>query len=176
MRSADRRSSAGDGGFTLLELVVALSLFAIIVINVLADREKSIHMAGDARVVQTVRYLAQSKVDEIKHDPEEYGDADSGDFEELNTDWQDFTGYTWESKLERIVVIGQSEDSSDEYLFSEDEEADAPVGADGQALPPRYVRRLTVTIRFEPNGEPRPDLSVRVVTFIPDAPEEEQNP
>lgn len=171
MRSADRQT-----GFTLLELVVALSLFAIIVINVLADREKSIHMAADARVVQTVRYLAQSKVDEIKHDPEEYGDADSGDFEDLNTDWQDFTGYTWESKLERIVVVGSGEDSSDDYLFPEDEEEDGPVGDDGQALPARYVRRLTVTIRFEPDGLPRPDLSIRVVTFIPDAPEEEQNP
>jgi prepilin-type N-terminal cleavage/methylation domain-containing protein len=61
---------APEGGFTLLELVAALALFAIIIIQVLADREFSIEISGNARVIQTVRYLAAAKMDEIVNFPE----------------------------------------------------------------------------------------------------------
>lgn len=178
MRSADPspapRAAAGESGFSLLELVVALSIFAIIVVNVLADREKSIHIAADANVIQTVRYLAQSKMDEIRHTIDDLSENDGGDFSDLNTDWQDFSAYTWELEVARLVAIGAGE-SSDEYLFTEDEEESnfAPSGDDEEELAARYVRRLTLTVRFEPNDEPRPDLSIRIVTFVPDAEEEE---
>ena len=162
-----------QAGFTLLELVVAMTLFAFIVIEVLADREKSIHMSADARNIQTTRYLAASKVDEIRHDPEQFGESDSGDFEELQTDWQDFSGYTWEIELKRVVAVGGTDERGEEFLFSEDEDETPVQDSEGNDVEPLYVRRLTLTVRFEPDGELRPELSVKIVTYLPPAEEEE---
>jgi general secretion pathway protein I len=177
MRSADRPAPApkprasGTGGFTLLELVLALTIFALIVVNVLADREKSIRIAGEAEVMQTVRYLAQSKIDEIRHDPSQYGDSDSGDFtdDDLQTDWQRYDFYTWSVEIERMVAVGTAADDQDAtYLFDDDKDATPPQSADGKAIPPRYVRRVKLTVNYAPAGEPLPSLSILIVTFIPD--------
>ena len=172
MRSDERHDPRA--GFTLLELVLAISLFALIVVNVLADRERSIRIAGEARILQTVRYLAQSKIDEIRHDPDPYGESEGGDFSDLNTDWQDFSAFTWELEVRRLVAVGSGDAADADFLFPEDETEDAVTGQDGNALDPRYVRRLTLTVRYEPDGILRPDLSIKIVTFIPDS--EEENP
>jgi hypothetical protein len=177
--SADPRASARELGFTLLELVVALVLFAFIVVEVLADRETSIKMSADARIIQTVRYLAAAKIDEIRHDPERFGESDSDDFSYLNdqTQTQDFSPYTWELELERLVVVGSSEESDEEYLFEEDEDQDPVQTQDGSPVKPRYVRRLTLIVRFEPAGaDAREDLSIKIVTYIPDSEEEQEGP
>ena len=178
--SAERRPAAVECGFTLLELVVALVLFAFIVVEVLADRETSIRMSADARVIQTVRYLAAAKIDEIRHDPERFGESDSDDFSELNdeTQAQDFSAYTWELEVERMVVVGASDDSDDNFLFEEDEDEDPAQTQGGDPVQPRYVRRLTLVVRFEPEGgEARPELNIKIVTYIPDSEEEaEENP
>ncbi len=166
-------TSDRQAGFTLLEIVVALALFAFIVVEVLADREKSIGMSADARIIQTVRYLAMSKIDEIRHDPEALGEGDQGDFSDLNDDGQDFSNFLWEAKVERVVAVGVSEED-DPYLFEEDDGAEPPLDSEGKPLPPRYVRRLTLVVTFEPAGQARPDLSLAVTTYLPPAPEDEE--
>ena len=154
-------------GFTLLELVAAMALFSFIVVMVLADREKSIEMSGDARIMQTVRNLAAAKIDQIRHDPAQFDEGDQGDFEDYGSDWQDFSAYTWELEIEEVIAAGSSDEAEADYLFSEDDDEDAPVDKDGEALDPRYVRKLTFTVRFEPEGDYRPELSLKIVTFLP---------
>lgn len=163
-----------ESGFTLLELVIALVLFAFIVIEVLADRQDSLILSANAKTKQTLNYLAQSKVDQIRYDPEQFAESDSGNFEELNSDFQSFDEFTWELELKRVVVIGSSDETDDEFLYAEDEDnQDEPLqDAQGNNVPPRYVRRLTLTVRFEP-GTVRP---VEIVTYIPPVPDEEEEP
>ncbi|MHC4471251.1 MAG: prepilin-type N-terminal cleavage/methylation domain-containing protein [Planctomycetota bacterium] len=176
-RSSGCRPSPAQAGFTLLELVVALVLFAFIVVEVLADRETSIKMSADARVIQTVRYLAAAKIDEIRHDPDRFGESDEDDFSYLNDEQnvQDFSHYRWELEMKRLVVVGASEDGEEDHLFEEDEEEEPAQTGEGGAVPPGYVRRLTLVVQFEPEGgEARPDLSVKIVTYIPDEEEEEE--
>jgi prepilin-type N-terminal cleavage/methylation domain-containing protein len=166
--SADRARSRG---FTLLELTVAITLFALIIVYVLADREKSIGLSADARIIQTVEYLAAAKMDEIRNDPDRLGDSDGGDFDDLKTDAQSYDDYSWEVAIERVVVAGKSEDRDDSYLYEADEEAEAPTNGEGKEIGPRYVRRATLTVRYEPGGDERADLSVVIRTFLP--PEQE---
>jgi prepilin-type N-terminal cleavage/methylation domain-containing protein len=164
----------GESGFTLLELVIAITLFAFIIVQVLADREDSIQMSADARVIQTVRYLALSKIDEIRYDPEHFGESNSGDFVELDEDDPFLENFTWELEMKKVVAVGSSEDSGDSYLFEEDEDSDPVTTSDGNTVEPRYVRQLTLTVRYEPGGEPQPDLSIRIVTYLPPGQEDEE--
>jgi prepilin-type N-terminal cleavage/methylation domain-containing protein len=177
-RRAGRIPRAGRpaGGFTLLELVAAITLFALIIVYVLADREDSLRMSADARIIQTVQYLAGAKIDEIRHDPDAYSESEGGDFEELENDWQKFTDYTWELQIERVVVVGKSDDGDATYLFPDDEEEVAPEAAEGRKLTTRLLRRLTLTVRYEPGGEDRTDLDVIIRTFLPPSADDEAKP
>lgn len=169
------RNRAGhDGGFTLLELVVAITLFAFIIVQVLADREDSIAMSGEARVIQTVRYLAASKIDEIRYDPERFGESDSGDFTELDPEDPTLENYSWDLEISKVVAIGNSEDSDSGYLFEDDEDQDPATDSDGEPLEPRYVRKMTLTVSYAPGGDVQADLSIRVVTYLPPGPEDEE--
>ncbi len=164
---------AGVRGFTLLELTVAITLFALIIVYVLADREKSIGLSADAKIIQTVEYLAAAKMDEIRNDPDRLGDSDGGDFDDLKTDAQSYDDFSWEVTLERVVVAGKSEDRDDTYLYEADEEEEAPTTAEGKEIGPRYVRRATLTVRYEPGGDERADLSVVIRTYLPPEREDE---
>ena len=95
-----------DGGFTLLEVMVAIALIAIALMAVLGSQSQSISLAGEARFNTTAALLAQHKLAEIEsQDPEELT-ANSGDFEE------DFPGYTWELAVSN-VMLDQPENVSD---------------------------------------------------------------
>jgi general secretion pathway protein I len=86
-----------DGGFTLLEVMVALALIAIALTAVLGSQSQSVSLAGEARFNTTAALLAQSKMAEIElQDPEDLT-ADSGDFGE------DFPGYTWQSSVSNVM-------------------------------------------------------------------------
>ena len=39
----------------------------------------------------------------------------------------------------------------------------------------RYVRKLTLTVNYAPRGEVQADLSIRIVTYIPPGPEDEED-
>ena len=164
------------GGFTLLELVAAITLFALIIVYVLADREDSLRMSADAKIIQTVQYLASEKIDEIRHDPDAYGESEGGDFEDLENDWQKFTDYSWELQVERVVVVGKSDDRDATYLFPDDEDEVAPDAAEGKKLATRFLRRLTLTVRYEAGGEDRTDLDVIIKTFLPPSADDEPKP
>jgi len=171
-RGAGRRGA--QEGFTLLELVIAITLFAFIIVQVLADREKSIAMSGEARIIQTVRYLAASKIDEVRYDPERYGESDSGDFTDLDPDEPTYADYSWDLEIKKVVAVGTSEDSDTNYMFEDDEDVEPATDSEGNPLEPRYVRKVTLTVNYAPGGEVRPELSIRIVTYIPPGPEDEE--
>jgi len=86
------------GGFTLLEVMVAMSIIAIAMTAVLSSQSQSISLASEAKFSTTAALLAQSKMAET-----EWGNrldlaSDSGDFEE------DFPGYTWQVNVEDVSM------------------------------------------------------------------------
>jgi len=173
--SPTTRGGGREGGFTLLELVVAITLFAFIIVQVLADREDSIAMSGEAKVIQTVRYLALSKIDEVRYDPERFGEGDSGDFTDLDPDERSYEDYTWDLEIKKVVAVGASEDSGESYLFEDDEDTDPVTDSEGNPVEPRYVRKMILTVSYAPRGEVQADLSIRIVTYLPPGPEDEED-
>ncbi|MDM8523381.1 prepilin-type N-terminal cleavage/methylation domain-containing protein [Desulfococcaceae bacterium HSG8] len=84
-------------GFTLLEVMVALSIIAIVLIGVYRMHAQTISMANDARFYTTAPLLAQGKLSELEMKvADELAGGDSGDFGD------DFPGYTWNAAVEDV--------------------------------------------------------------------------
>jgi len=84
-------------GFTLLEVMVAMSIIAIALTAVLGLQSQSISLASEAKFSTTASLLAKSKMAEIEaKEPEDLTD-DSGDFGE------DFPGYIWQLTVSDVM-------------------------------------------------------------------------
>jgi general secretion pathway protein I len=83
------RNLQPDSGFTLLEIMVALSIIAIVLVSVYKMQAQTISMNYAARFYATAPLLAQLKIAEVEiENPGEQTD-DSGDFGD------EFPGYRW---------------------------------------------------------------------------------
>jgi general secretion pathway protein I len=83
------RNLQPDSGFTLLEIMVALSIIAIVLVSVYKMQAQTISMNHEARFYATAPLLAQLKIAEVEtENPGEQTD-DSGDFGD------EFPGYRW---------------------------------------------------------------------------------
>ena len=81
-----------DHGFTLLEVMVSLSIIAIVLVSIMRLQGQTISMNETIRFYTIAPLLAQSKMSEISQDPLA-AISDSGDF------GTDFSGYTWEAQI-----------------------------------------------------------------------------
>ena len=95
-------------GFTLLEVMVAVSILAIALSAVLGSQSQSVSLAGEAKFNTTAALLAQSKMAEIGLKKPEDLSSDSGDFGD------DFPGYTWEVNLDHVFF--ESPENVSDYL------------------------------------------------------------
>jgi general secretion pathway protein I len=93
-------------GFTLLEVMVAMSIIAIALTALLASQSQSISIAGEAKFSTTAAFLAQSKMAEIETKTGDELIYDSGDFGD------DFPDYSWEMEVQDVVF-------SDEGAFTD---------------------------------------------------------
>ncbi|MGB9498427.1 MAG: type II secretion system minor pseudopilin GspI [Dissulfuribacterales bacterium] len=84
-------------GFTLLEVMVALSIIAIVLVSIMRLQGQTIFMNETIRFYTIAPLLAQSKMAEISEDPLA-GISDSGDF------GTDFSGYTWEAQISDLNI------------------------------------------------------------------------
>lgn len=83
-------------GFTLLEVMVALSIIAIALVSVYKLHTQSIDMLNDIKFYTTAPLLARSKMAEIENlAADELGD-DSGDFGD------DFPGFDWRVTVNEV--------------------------------------------------------------------------
>ncbi|MBW2492551.1 MAG: prepilin-type N-terminal cleavage/methylation domain-containing protein [Deltaproteobacteria bacterium] len=98
------RSPRFQGGFTLLEIMVALSIIAIVLVSVYRMHAQTISMNNETRFYATAPMLAQFKMAEIESESlEDMGD-DSGDFGDK------FPDYRWN------VVVDDVESSALENM------------------------------------------------------------
>jgi general secretion pathway protein I len=90
-------------GFTLLEVMVAMSIIAIALTALLASQSQSISIAGEAKFSTTAALLAQSKMAEIETKTKDELMYDSGDFGD------DFPDYSWEMEVQDVVFADEEE-------------------------------------------------------------------
>ncbi len=83
-----------DAGFTLLEVMVALSIMAIVLVAVYRMQSQTVRMAVAEKFYVRAPFLAQSKTAEIMAAGQENTQSDTGDF------GTDFPGYTWALSME----------------------------------------------------------------------------
>ena len=85
-----------DSGFTLIEIMVAVSIIAIVLVSVYKMQAQTITMNCEARFYATAPLLAQLKIAEVeKENLGGYAD-NSGDFGD------EFPGYTWNVVIEDV--------------------------------------------------------------------------
>ena len=90
------RNLQPDSGFTLLEIMVALSIIAIVLVSVYKMQAQTISMNYAARFYATAPLLAQLKIAELETENLEEQADDSGNFGD------EFPGYRWNVVIDDI--------------------------------------------------------------------------
>jgi len=89
----------GDGGFTLLEVMIAMAILAISLVAVYQSQSQSLSMASDSRFLTTASLLAQGRMAELDAaSPLQIANG-KGDFGES------FPDYRWEVEVGAVEEI-----------------------------------------------------------------------
>jgi general secretion pathway protein I len=94
-------SLSADKGFTLLEILAAIAILAIVLTALFRLHLQTLAMGADANFYTAAPLLAQEKIAQIETEGVEQTGSDSGDFGD------DFPRYRWESEV--------TETESDEF-------------------------------------------------------------
>ncbi|MFP4255660.1 MAG: prepilin-type N-terminal cleavage/methylation domain-containing protein [Desulfobacterales bacterium] len=82
-----------EKGFTLLEVLVALSVIAIAMISVIRLQSQTIGMSEAVKFYSVAPFLAQAKITDALMDSQEYRGGASGGFGE------DHPGFSWQVEI-----------------------------------------------------------------------------
>ena len=112
-------------GFTLLEVMVAIAILAIVLVSVYRMHSQTLAMNTAARFYTQAPMLAQSKLAQIEVDSSGITGTDSGEFSDK------FPGYTWRISTEEVASEALGEIAaglkridmtvvfnSDEYIYN----------------------------------------------------------
>lgn len=97
------QSSKRNTGFTLLEVMIAVTIIAIVLVAVFGSQSQSLSLANDAKFNTTAALLAQSKMAEVETGNSLDLSSTSGDFGE------DFPDYQWELNVSEVPLPGAGE-------------------------------------------------------------------
>jgi general secretion pathway protein I len=87
-------------GFTLLEVMIAVAIIAIVLVAVFGSQSQSLSLANDAKFSTTAALLAQRKMAEVEMEDSLDVSSASGDFGE------DFPEYQWELNVSEVPLPG----------------------------------------------------------------------
>ena len=94
-------------GFTLLEVMVAMAIMAIVLVSVYRMHSQTLTMNTAARFYTQAPMLAQSKLAQLEGDSSGIVAGDSGDFGDK------FPGYTWSISTDEISSEALGEIAAD---------------------------------------------------------------
>ena len=94
-------------GFTLLEVMVAMAIMAIVLVSVYRMHSQTLTMNAAARFYTQAPMLAQSKLAQLISDSSGLIAGDSGDFGD------NFPGYTWRIATDEVSSEALGEIASD---------------------------------------------------------------
>lgn len=91
-------------GFTLLEVLIAMAIMAIVLVSVYRMQSQTLTMTAASRFYTEAPLLAQSKLSQLEANASELISGESGDFGEL------FPGYSWRVSTEEVSsdVLGET--------------------------------------------------------------------
>jgi general secretion pathway protein I len=92
-RRRPRQIAFVPGGFTLLEVMIAMAILAVALVAVYQSQSQSISMTGSSRFLTTASLLAQSRMVEIDAEDNRKLASGKGDFGD------DFPDYIWQVKI-----------------------------------------------------------------------------
>ena len=96
-----------SNGFTLLEVMVAMSIMAIVLVSVYRMHSQTLTMNTANRFYTQAPLLAQGKLAQLETSSSEIIAGDSGDFGE------EFPGYTWNVTVEEVTLEALGEATND---------------------------------------------------------------
>jgi prepilin-type N-terminal cleavage/methylation domain-containing protein len=176
----DRRAApaAGARGFVLLEVLIALVIFATLVLAWSRATDNALESAAEANAMRTLRLLTSRKLAEVRAKPYEFREGGEGGFEEEVESGEEnpFLDYIWkvEPKADEgmFIVAGHSDEDGATHLFPRDEEAEAAAAPEGGKAPdPVKMICLVLTVSHIPEGGDE-TTSMRVMALVP--PQEEE--
>jgi len=108
-------------GFTLLEVMVALSIILIVLTALMGTQSQGMSLAIEAKFQITAALLARDKMSQLEMLEDDEISSDSGDFGD------DFAPYQWKLEVERVDIPGIDEAVGhllriDLMVFLEDDE------------------------------------------------------
>lgn len=106
-RKPTDRTRKIPAGFTLLEVMVAMAIMAIVLVSVYRMHSQTLSMSAASRFYTQAPMLAQSKLAQLEASSSEIISGDSGDFGEK------FPGYTWNVSVEDVNIEALGEASND---------------------------------------------------------------
>lgn len=91
------RRPAKDGGFTLLEVMIAVAIIALSFVSLLGSQSQSISIAGLSRFTTTAALLARQRLAELG--TTSFADVESGegDFKD------DFADFHWQTEVTELT-------------------------------------------------------------------------
>lgn len=103
-----------QGGFTFLEVMVAVAILAIAFVTLIGSQSQSVSVAGESRFKVTAALLAQQKLAELE----------SMDFDELTGGSDDFgdeyAGYQWRAEVTELGGDALGIEKGDDLLKAVD--------------------------------------------------------
>ena len=90
-------------GFTLLEVMVALSIIVIVLTALIGTQSQGMSMAIESKFNTTAALLARDKMSRLEIVPDDEISSDSGDFGD------DFASYGWTLEVEPLHIPGVEE-------------------------------------------------------------------
>ncbi len=89
----DTLHASSQRGFTLLEVMIAMAILAIVLVTVFHSQSQSIAMANESRAMTTLALLAQSRMAEVEGQQSLSTGQTSGKFGD------DFPDYSWTASI-----------------------------------------------------------------------------
>jgi len=96
----NRSTQIRERGFTLLEVMVSLSIIAIVLVSLLVSQSRSVFLQDETKFNTTAAMLAQLKISEIESKKEDELTSGSGGFGD------DFMNYSWEVNVQDVSLTG----------------------------------------------------------------------
>ena len=132
--SATQRTTAASG-FSLLEMMIAISLLAVSLLAIINATSNAITAENHAKLMTTATFLARQRLVELEERYLEKGPTDSEVEGEKSGDFDDdgFKRFKWETKVVKSEHLGEIMETL--TAFAGDSKSGGPGGGSGSPPP-----------------------------------------
>jgi general secretion pathway protein I len=171
-----------QGGFTLLEVMVAVAILSITLVTLLSVVTSNIRATRHARLTTTATFLARGKMVELEDQVLENGFSTDDESADGTFKEQDHPEFRWDSIIERVelpadAALKQRDDATDKMKDSDNSNPMSLIsgflgGMMSSFIEPirlglqESVRRVTVHVSWDEWG--RPNQTIEVVQYLTD--------